>query len=86
MPLTQLEVGPPSTVSIGDNQTTGILGGKQGDMIVSQLHGKYYTQAVRGNVYYASTAAVGLVNTIYSAITAPTFLGLLVWNSDIPPC
>lgn len=80
MPLSQIEVGPPSATSLGDNQVTGVLGGKQGDMIVSQLHGKYYTQAVRGNVYYASTAAAGLANTIFSATSAPTFVGLLVWN------
>ncbi len=80
MPLTQIEVGAPSAASIADNQVTGVLGGKQGDMITSQLHGKYYTQASRGNVYYGSTAAAGLVNTIFSAITAPTFIGLLLWN------
>lgn len=77
MPLNQLDVGPPSAASIGDNQITGVLAGKQGDMIVSQLHGKYYTQAVRGNVYYASSAAAGIVNTIFSNAT---FLGLLLWN------
>lgn len=80
MPLTQIEVGAPSATSIGDNQVTGVLGGKQGDMITSQLHGKYYTQASRGNVYYASSAAAGLVNTIFSATSAPTYIGLLVWN------
>ena len=48
MALNQIEVGAPSASSIGDNQVTGALGGKQGDAIVSQLHGKYYTQASRG--------------------------------------
>ena len=66
MPLNQIAVGPPSTASYGDGAIVGALGGKQGDAIVSQLHGKYYTQASRGNVYYASNAGAGAVFTIFS--------------------
>ena len=79
MPLTQIQVGPPSAASLGDGQITPVLGGRQGDMIVSQLHGKYYTQATRGNVFYGSTAGAGLAFTIFSNAT---FVGLLLWNPE----
>lgn len=79
MPLAQVEVGIPSAASIGDNQVTGVLGGKQGEAVVSQLHGKYYTQAVRGNVHYASTASAGSVFSVYSNAA---YTGLALWNPE----
>ena len=77
MSLMNVQVGPASAVSYGDGSTPAQLGGKQGDGIVSQLHGKYYTQASRGNVFYAGTAVGGLAFTIFSNAT---FVGLLLWN------
>src|SRR3990167_10452588 len=77
MPLNQVTVGPASQASYGDGSTPAQLGGKQGDGIVSQLHGKYYTQASRGNVYYAGTAVGGLAFTIFSNATS---VALLLWN------
>ena len=50
--LNQVQVGGPSNVSLGDGTMPPQLGGKQGDAIVSHLHGKWYTQAIRNNVYY----------------------------------
>ena len=75
--LNNIQVGPPSTTSYGDGATPGQLGGKQGDAIVSQLHGKYYTLASRGNVFYAGTGVGGLAFTIFSNAT---FVGLVLWN------
>lgn len=46
--------------------------GKQGDLISSQLHGKYYEQAYRGNMYgfgISNTAATSL-NAIATGLTA----------------
>ena len=34
------------------------LGGKQGDLIASELHGKFYTTAYRGNLYWANVTGV----------------------------
>lgn len=79
MPLTQIVVGPPSSTSLGDGVTPGQLGGRQGDGIASQLHGKYYSQAVRGNVHYASTAAAGSTFSIY---TNASYTGLALWNPE----
>ncbi len=75
----EVVVGAPSATSYGDGTTVGQLGGKQGEAIVSGLHGKYYTQTSRGNVYYGSTAAAGLVFTIFSNAS---FIGLMVWNQS----
>lgn len=66
MPLTQVQVNAPSAASYGDGSTPPQLGGRQGEAIVSQLHGNYYTQASRGNVFYASNAGAGAAFTIYS--------------------
>lgn len=77
MPLNQVAVGAPSPTSLADGATPGILGGKQGDAIVSNLHGKYYTQASRGNVFYGGTDEAGLAFTIFSNAA---FVGLLLWN------
>ena len=79
MALSQVVVAPPSAVSLGDGAMPGQLGGRQGEAIVSNLHGKYYTQAVRGNVYYASNAAAGAVFSIFSNAS---FTGLLLWNPE----
>ncbi len=80
MPLTQVTVGAPSLGSLADGATPGVLGGRQAEQIVSHLHGKYYAQNVRGNLYYATTAAPGIGFTIFSATTAPTLVALCVWN------
>ncbi len=77
MPLSQIQVGAPSATSIGDGQTPPQLGGKQGDGIISGLHGKYYTQNQRGNVYYSGTAVGGAAFTIFSNAS---FVGHLLWN------
>lgn len=77
MPLNQVSVGAASASSYGDGSTPPQLGGRQGDAIVSQLHGKYYTQNQRGNVYYAGTAVGGLAFTIFSNATS---VALLLWN------
>lgn len=73
----QIAVGPPSATSYGDGATPAQLGGKQGDAIVSQLHGKYYTQTSRGNVFYGGTDEAGLAFTIFSNASS---VALLLWN------
>lgn len=77
MPLAQVQVGAPSATSYGDGQTPAQLGGKQGDGIVSGLHGKYYTQAQRNNVFFAGTAVAGLA---FTAFGTAAYVGLGLWN------
>ncbi len=66
----------PSTTSNADGTPVAMLGGKQAEGIVAELHGKYYTQAYRGNSYIGSTAGTGVVPPIYTT-TAQTFG---IWN------
>lgn len=58
MAYNQVQVNPPNTVSVADGTQAFQLGGKQGEGIVSQLHGMWFTQAYRGNVFHAT--ATGL--------------------------
>lgn len=76
MPVFYGAVGAPSNISATDGSNLPALQGKAGEFMVSELHGKYYTQAYRGNVYWGSTALAGVTLPILSS-TAPTFV---LWN------
>jgi hypothetical protein len=76
MPATQIQVGPPSNVSATDGQIYTQLGGKATEGIVTELHGKYYTQNYRGNCFMVSTVGAGLAIPIITT-TSPT---LCLWN------
>src|SRR5690349_21757277 len=52
-----LRVGP---VSQADGTNPSARGGKEGQLIVGQAHGKYYEAVSRGNCYAAQTAATGV--------------------------
>lgn len=74
------QVGPQQ---LGDGVTTNPLRqGRLGDVIVSELHGKYYEQTARGNVFSlalaatSSTIAAGNINA--AAAAASTQFAL--WN------
>ncbi len=71
--LTKIITG---TQNLGDSAVTTMRGGKQGDGIVSELHGRYYEQTYRGNMYsVCNQAAVTTTGTL-----ATTFTGLAVAN------
>lgn len=57
------------------NASIKARGGRQGDTIVSELHGRYYEQTVNGNMFGITG---GLTTT--TAAGAATFTGLLVGN------
>ena len=77
MPIIYGQVGAPSSTSAADGTNSPILQGKQGELLASELHGKYYTQNYRNNVYYAANAAAGGTIAVYSATS---FTGLGLWN------
>ncbi len=60
---------------IGDSYKTIARAGKQGETIVSELHGRYYEQTYRGNMFGISG---GLTTT--TAAGAATFTGLVIVN------
>jgi hypothetical protein len=73
MSLSQLITGAQA---VGDTTVITARGGKQGDAIVSELHGRYYEQTYRGNVFsVANHAAVSTSSTLNT-----TFTGLSVAN------
>lgn len=70
-------ISNPTTISGTDSQTfPNNLFGKAGEDIIAELHGKYYTQSYRGEMFYATTVAA-TAPAIYTA-TAVTSLSL--WN------
>ena len=69
-------VNAPANASIADGSQPIALMGKSAELIVAELHGKYYTQAYRGNSFLGSTVGTGIVPPIYTT-TAQVF-GL--WN------
>jgi len=76
MPIVFGQVGAPSSTSSADSTNLPLLQGKQGEGVVAELHGKYYTQAYRNNAFIGATAAGGVVPPNYST-TAQTFG---IWN------
>lgn len=77
--LIQGSVGQPSTTSIQPGTTPTLRQGQLADLIVSELHGRYYETSYRRNMFNGSvqgtgiTSAAGLV-TGYTglALTNPT--------------
>ena len=70
----QVQAPPPLSATDGNNYAA--LQGKQLELIVSELTGKYYTQTLRGNTFIGATASAGVVPPIFSN-TAQTFG---IWN------
>lgn len=60
----------------GDTFTTKARGGRQGDQIVSELHGRYYEQTFRENVFSVCNQAAVTTSTSLNT----TFTGLSVAN------
>lgn len=75
LPLTGV-VGAPSSSSAPDGVSLPLLQGKQAELIVAELHGKYYTQTYRNTLFWASTALAGVTLPIVTS-GSPTFV---IWN------
>ena len=69
-------VNPPGNASLGDTAQPIALMGKAAELLVAELHAKYYTQAYRGTAYIGTTAGAGVVTPIYTT-TSQTFG---IWN------
>lgn len=70
------QVGPALA---GDNTYPPIRLGKLGDVIVSELHGRFYEQTYRGTLFSAGSGATALsANTITLTATTTPIVG--VWN------
>lgn len=69
MPLQiQTNAGP---MKLGDGvQSIGLRQGNEGQLLVADLHGKYYEATKRGNIFIQTTTPLGLAIPIYTG-TAP---------------
>lgn len=76
MPANQVNVGVQN-LSDGTQMTTA-RAGRQGDQMVSELHGRFYEQCYRGNVYSNGNLALQALtaNTITLNATTTPILGL----------
>jgi hypothetical protein len=73
--LVQGTTGP---VNFGDGVNPSVRQGRQGDVIVSALHGRYYEQNYRNNVYFTGHTALTALsaNTITLTATTTPILGI----------
>lgn len=61
-----------------DGQIVSARAGKDGEAVVSELHGKYYSSAYRNNVFISTTIIAGKAIPFAAATLAAT--GLTLWN------
>jgi hypothetical protein len=72
-------VGPQSASSLGSGTPANLRAGQLNDLIVSELHGKWYESTYRGNVYSIGMSVTALsANTITTSATTTPIIG--VWN------
>jgi hypothetical protein len=78
--MTQVVTGQVGEQNYSDNQTPnqGYRMGRQGELVASQLHGRYYEQASRGRLFTAH--AIITAPVIYT--TAAGTGGPLIWNGS----
>lgn len=76
--LIQGQVGQPQLRSITPGANPVMRQGQQGDIIVSELHGRYYEQTYNRNMFTATLTA----GTTTSAALSTTFTGLLLLNPN----
>lgn len=65
-----------STGGVADSTTTTANMGKSSEVLMAEVHGKYYYQTYRGNMFHGSTVTAGVTIPIASTLT-PTFS---LWN------
>jgi hypothetical protein len=77
--LAELQTG---AVSVSGSSKTVARAGQQGDLIASLLHGRYYEQNYRGNVYMDGMGLTSISNTIWTTgTTDATSKGIVgIWN------
>lgn len=69
-------VSAPTNANAADSTNPILNMGRSGEALMAELHGKYFQQCYRGNLYYASTTTAGVAIPIASTLT-PTYS---LWN------
>ena len=67
----------PSIVQTQDNASANFNMGHANELLVAELHGKYFHQSYRGNLFIGSTTTAGAVIVIASTLTG---LSYTIWN------
>lgn len=70
MSFNQVSVSNPAAASYADGSTVTAFAGKQGEQLVTDLHGKYYTGAYRGHCFFANTGVSGTTVPVSTTTTA----------------
>ena len=80
--IIQGQVGPTSTnVSVAPGTNPAIRQGQLGDVIVSELHGRYYETTYRRNMFSgALSGATGITASALGVVTATAYTGLVLYN------
>lgn len=80
----QGNVGP---VTLNDGAAGEVRLGKYGDLIASELHGRFYEQNYRGNVFSAGMGLTAINNATFTTgtLTASCTPVLGVWNPSTSP-
>jgi hypothetical protein len=82
--LLQGIVGPQSAQSLAAGSAATTRMGQLNDIILSELHGKFYEQNYRGNLFSVGMGVTALsANTIALTATATPIIG--VWNPSTSP-
>lgn len=68
--------GKTGPLTLADGAESVLRTGKGGELVVTELHGRYYEQAYRGNMFYSTCTA----KTLVAANT--TYTGHLIWNGS----
>ena len=76
--IIQGQVGQPAVRSISPSQTPPVRMGQLGDLVVSELHGRYYETTYNRNMFTAALTA----GTTTSAGLTTTQTGLLLLNPN----
>lgn len=71
----QVIVGAPTSVG-ADGNTVNVRGGRSGELVTQELHGRYYETMRSGASFYAANQAAQAVSV---ALTT-TYTGLLLYN------
>lgn len=72
--------GTTGPVNVGDGVNPPIRQGRQGDVLMSQLHGDMYEQNYRGNTYFTGHTSLAALSANTITLTATTTPILGVWN------
>lgn len=83
MPTNLIQVGPGNTKS-PDNTSSIARGGNQNETMVSELHGRFYEQTYRGNVYRSGMGITSINNATFTTATlGATETPILgIWNPN----